>query len=55
MSRDEILSEVWAEDEYPSPRTVDNFIMRMRRLVEADADQPQVIRSVRGVGYLLAE
>lgn len=55
VSRDEILGEVWAEDEYPSPRTVDNFIMRMRRLVEADADHPQVIRSVRGVGYLLAE
>lgn len=53
VSRDEILREVWAEDELPSPRTVDNFIMRLRRLVEQDAEQPQFIRSVRGVGYQL--
>jgi DNA-binding response OmpR family regulator len=53
VSRDEILNEVWAEDEFPSSRTVDNFIMRLRRLVEVDADDPQAIRSVRGVGYQL--
>lgn len=55
VSRDEILNVVWSEDEFPSTRTVDNFIMRLRRLVEADAENPQTIRSIRGVGYLLHE
>lgn len=53
VSRDEILNEVWSEDEYPSTRTVDNFIMRLRRLVEQDPENPLVIKSVRGVGYQL--
>jgi two-component system alkaline phosphatase synthesis response regulator PhoP len=54
VSRDEILNEVWSEDEFPSPRTVDNFILRLRRLVEEDPNSPQIIRSVRGVGYQLS-
>lgn len=45
VSRDEILNEAWSEDEFPSPRTVDNFILRLRRIVE--------IKSIRGVGYQL--
>ena len=53
VSRDEILDRVWSEDEYPSPRTVDNFIMRIRRLVENDPENPKVITSLRGVGYQL--
>jgi two-component system alkaline phosphatase synthesis response regulator PhoP len=55
VSRDEILNEVWSEDEFPTSRTVDNFIMRLRRLIETDPDDPQVIRSIRGVGYQLHE
>lgn len=53
IHRDEILDEVWSRDEYPTPRTVDNFIMRLRRLVEADPERPEIIRTVRGVGYQL--
>lgn len=53
LARDEILDRAWAEDEYPTPRTVDNFILRLRKLIEPDAAEPRVIRSVRGVGYLL--
>ena len=55
VSRDEILDRAWSVDEYPTSRTVDNFIVRLRRLVEPDADEPRVIRSIRGVGYLLTE
>lgn len=54
VSRDEILNHVWSESEFPTSRTVDNFVMRLRRLVEADAENPSVIKSVRGVGYQLA-
>jgi two-component system alkaline phosphatase synthesis response regulator PhoP len=53
VSRDEILNFVWSADEYPTPRTVDNFIMRLRRLIERDPNHPDLIRSVRGVGYQL--
>lgn len=53
VSRDAILNEVWAPDEYPTPRTIDNFILRLRRLVEENPESPAVIRSVRGVGYQL--
>jgi DNA-binding response OmpR family regulator len=53
VSRDEILSHVWSEDEFPTTRTIDNFIVRLRKLVEYQPDQPQLIRSVRGVGYQL--
>ncbi|MEK6706564.1 MAG: response regulator transcription factor [Bdellovibrionota bacterium] len=53
ISRDEILDHVWSKDEFPSPRTVDNFIMRLRRLVEKDAEHPEIIKSIRGVGYQL--
>jgi two-component system alkaline phosphatase synthesis response regulator PhoP len=53
VSRDEILDLVWSEDEYPTPRTIDNFVMRLRKLIEPDPENPSVIRSVRGVGYLM--
>ncbi len=53
LARDEILDRAWAQDEFPTPRTVDNFIMRLRKLIEPDPAEPRVIRSVRGVGYML--
>ena len=53
LARDEILDRAWAEDEFPTPRTVDNFILRLRKLIEEDSAEPKVIRSVRGVGYQL--
>ena len=53
VSRDDILNQAWSEDEYPTPRTVDNFILRLRKLVERDPESPETIRSVRGVGYQL--
>jgi two-component system, OmpR family, alkaline phosphatase synthesis response regulator PhoP len=55
VSRDEILDKAWSADEFPTSRTVDNFIVRLRKLVEPDAEEPRVIRSIRGVGYLLTE
>jgi two-component system alkaline phosphatase synthesis response regulator PhoP len=55
VSRDDILDRAWSADEIPTSRTVDNFIVRLRKLVEVDAADPRVIRSIRGVGYLLTE
>ena len=41
VSRDEILDRAWSPDEFPTQRTVDNFIVRLRRLVEQDSAQPR--------------
>jgi DNA-binding response OmpR family regulator len=49
VSRADILDQVWGEDEFPTPRTVDNAIVRLR---QALGDEDGVmIRSVRGIGY----
>ena len=53
VTRDEILDRAWSADEFPTSRTVDNFILRLRRLIEADPANPTTLRSIRGVGYLL--
>lgn len=49
VSRDEILNEVWGEEKFPSSRTVDNAMVRLRQAI-GDRDG-SVIRSVRSVGY----
>lgn len=51
LARDQILNRVWGYDYYGTPRTIDNFIQKLREKVD-DADKPQFIRTVRGVGYL---
>lgn len=51
ISRDEILDTVWGQDQFPSSRTVDNFIVGFRKLFETDQRNPQFFHSVRGVGY----
>jgi two-component system alkaline phosphatase synthesis response regulator PhoP len=51
VSREEILERVWGYRFSTSSRTIDNFIVRLRRYFEADAKDPQYIHSVRGVGY----
>lgn len=53
VSRDEILNVVWSEDEYPTPRTIDNFVLKLRKWIEPDPNEPTLIRSVRGVGYVI--
>ena len=53
VSRDDILDRAWSPDEFPTQRTVDNFIVRLRKLVEQDPTQPRSILSIRGVGYQL--
>jgi two-component system alkaline phosphatase synthesis response regulator PhoP len=53
VSRDAILDHVWSENTYPSPRTVDNFIVKLRKIIEHNPNNPSIIRSIRGVGYQL--
>lgn len=51
VSRDEILDQVWGYAVFPSARTVDNFILRLRKLFEDEPSTPKYIHSVRGLGY----
>lgn len=51
VTRDQLVERAWGYDIYPSTRTVDNFILRLRRRFERDPAQPRHFLSVRGVGY----
>jgi two-component system OmpR family response regulator len=51
LSRQQILRDVWGQTAEISTRTVDNFVMRLRRYVEDDPASPRHFRSVRGTGY----
>jgi two-component system alkaline phosphatase synthesis response regulator PhoP len=51
VSRDEILDAVWGYEVFPSTRTVDNFIVRLRKRFEPRPDEPLYIHTVRGIGY----
>jgi two-component system, OmpR family, alkaline phosphatase synthesis response regulator PhoP len=51
VSRDTILDKVWGYHLYPSTRTVDNFIVRLRKYFEKEPGSPQHFISVRGLGY----
>jgi len=52
VSREELLTQVWGYDRDTVTRTVDTFIMRVRKIVEPEPSKPIYLRSVRGRGYL---
>jgi two-component system alkaline phosphatase synthesis response regulator PhoP len=51
VSRDDILDEVWGDDAFPSSRTVDNVVLRLRKTFEPDPSRPRYLHTVWGVGY----
>ena len=51
VSREDLLEQVWGYDVFPSSRTVDNFILRLRKRFERDPTNPQHFLTVWGVGY----
>jgi DNA-binding response OmpR family regulator len=51
ISRDELLNEVWGYQNYPSTRTVDNHILKLRQKLENDPGNPVHFRTVHGMGY----
>ena len=51
ISRDELLNEVWGYQNYPSTRTVDNHILKLRQKLEKDPANPVHFRTVHGMGY----
>jgi DNA-binding response OmpR family regulator len=53
VSRDELLEKVWGIQTAPTSRTVDNFIVKLRRKLEEDQKSPRHILTVYGLGYKL--
>ncbi len=51
VSRDELLSKVWGYTSGTETRTVDTFIMRLRKIVEPNPSKPRYLKSIRGKGY----
>ncbi len=55
FSRDHLLDAVWGQDIYVDARTVDVHIRRLRMKIEKDPDNPEYIKTMRGVGYYIEE
>jgi two-component system alkaline phosphatase synthesis response regulator PhoP len=51
VPREDILDKVWGYEVFPSTRTIDNFIVRLRRRFERNPEAPEHFHTVRGVGY----
>lgn len=51
VSRKVILEEVWDLQEDTDTRAIDNFIVRLRRYIEDEPNNPKFVRTVRGIGY----
>lgn len=55
VSRNELLNEVWGYHNYPTTRTVDTHILRLRQKLERDPADPIHFRTVHGTGYKFVE
>ncbi|MBY0517998.1 MAG: response regulator transcription factor [Bacteriovoracaceae bacterium] len=53
VSREELIEDIWGAESFPTNRTVDNYIVKLRKWCESDPAAPLKIVSVRGVGYRL--
>ena len=53
VSREEILNKIWGVDANPTNRTIDNFIVKLRKKLEKRPEKPQHILTVYGYGYKL--
>ncbi len=51
ISREELLNEVWGYQHYPTTRTVDNHLLKLRQKLEKDSTNPVHFRTVHGAGY----
>jgi len=51
VHRHDLLNEVWGYDKIPTTRTVDNFILDIRKKIEKEPSNPIFIKTISGVGY----
>lgn len=55
VTREQLLDEIWGYEVYPTTRTVDNLILKLRKKIERDPKNPRYIVTVYGTGYKLAK
>lgn len=53
VSREDLLKNIWEYDDFPTTRTVDNFILKLRQKLEKNPNDPENIITVHGIGYKL--
>ena len=51
LSREELLNEVWGYNSYPTTRTVDNLISKLRQKLEPNSAEPRYLQTIYGAGY----
>ena len=51
VTRDDLLDKIWGYEKFPTTRTVDNHILKLRKKIEKDPSNPRYILSVYGGGY----
>lgn len=51
VARDDLLNKIWGYEQYPTTRTIDNHILKLRKKIEDDPAHPEYILSVYGGGY----
>jgi two-component system alkaline phosphatase synthesis response regulator PhoP len=51
LTRERLLDEVWGYERFPTTRTVDTHVLRLRRKLEADPERPAWIETVHAQGY----
>jgi len=55
VARDEMIESIWGENSFPTNRTIDNYIVKLRKWADSDQKAEIKISSVRGIGYKLEE
>lgn len=53
VGRDEMIESIWGENSFPTNRTIDNYIVKLRKWADSDINSELKITSVRGIGYKL--
>ncbi|MFZ1290346.1 MAG: helix-turn-helix domain-containing protein [Melioribacteraceae bacterium] len=51
ISRDQLLDDVWGYDNFPTTRTVDNYILSLRKKIENNPSNPEHLLTFHKVGY----
>ncbi|MBT29216.1 MAG: DNA-binding response regulator [Thalassobius sp.] len=55
VSRNDLLEKIWGYHEFPTTRTIDNFILKLRQKIEDDPNNPEIIITVHGAGYKMID
>jgi DNA-binding response OmpR family regulator len=54
LDRKRLLDDVWGSDDFPTTRTIDMHVLKLRKKIEDDPEAPRLIQTVHGVGYRFA-